>query len=264
MFVFEHMDRSRLNMPVKYIYIKMIFFHKKTYHSNNPTTYIAIMSAEECSADEIVEKSQLSKDNTSTVNSFINTLSIEDIYRAQKICREYIDKYRWGAVGHKGMKLHVLYSNGYTTNIHHDIIDKFNSLSSGGIALRYFKIDNLERFEGGFNLVAKDKYALEDYRNQAAEYTTITPSTRLTIRCNLMEQVNKSAPSKIIPTIYRNKHNTNIVTYKADSDCPLAMMMCLRMIVETKIKEALIIREEGYPSDDDDIWSTNSLWNFIS
>jgi hypothetical protein len=62
------------------------------------------------------------------------------------------------------MSLHVLYPKGYTSAIHMSIIDELNKWKQFYGASCYFKVSNLERIEGGFDLSYIDRpYAKEDY-----------------------------------------------------------------------------------------------------
>jgi len=113
---------------------------------------------------------------------------------------------------------------------------RINSPFCGGFIVRY-----LERYEGGFEFVCKDKHFWKDF--VFPDYKMGQQPDRVEIRIKGHQRIGSAS----------------LITFAAQENCPLVFMMgFLKCCLKIRVK---VVEIENLPDWDDPIWITNSLFD---
>ena len=105
----------------------------------------------------------------------------------------------------------------------------------------------LKRYEGGFEFVCKDQYALDQYMWQEWIFPDLEVGQnpeRVEIRVDNHERIG----------------SVSLITFAAQRNCPLVVMMGF---LKACVGLAKVVEIENMPGWDDPIWKTHSLFNLF-
>lgn len=151
------------------------------------------------------------------------------------------------------------------------------SLTSG--ALYVLDIENLNRMEGGFQIVLRS----DDYKSKNESLDKIknfkgdlvySPQSIALYNTNSIEEFERSCHIRYDLTfddmLANEKYGTSfgtakLVTFISSENCPWRFMLELRRILNHPEDAGIngkvqVVSTQGFPADDDVVWFTSTLW----